>query len=239
MISSSGINVMANAATRQIHRLDSAVRNIVNVDTAGFKAERVHFLEGSTGAGTAKGRPARKPAPTADYSQGAMQKTGNVLDLAIRGEGFFAVQTKDGVAYTRDGRATLNENGDLVSLAGDYILGRGGKITISGDDIQISENGAVRVDGSEVDTLKIVSFREPSALIKLNARLYRNPDDVAGVQKGGDSQIKSGCLELSNVQAIREMVEMINIQRTFESYQKAIQTIDEQNKASTSRVGKL
>jgi flagellar basal-body rod protein FlgF len=239
MISGSGINVMVNAATRQTRRLDSAVRNIANVDTTGFKAERLRFLEGSAGAGTAEGKPDQRPATTIDYSQGAMQKSGNVLDMAINGEGFLALQTKDGVAYTRDGRATLNENGELVSLTGEYILGRAGKITISGDDIQITENGAVRVDGNEVDTLKIVSFKEPSALIKLNARLYRNPDDVAGAREGEDPQVRSGCLELSNVQVIREMVEMINIQRTFESYQKTIQTIDEQDKASTSRIGKL
>ena len=234
MISGRGIDILASVATRQTRRLDSAVRNIANVNTAGFKAERVRFLEGSTGARGAEGR----PETTIDYSQGVIQKTGNVLDLAIKGDGFFTVQTKDGVAYTRDGRATLNENGELVSLAGDYLLGRGGKITVSGDDIQINENGALRVDGTEVDTLKIVSFREPSALIQVNARLYRNPDDVAGRHEGV-GQVHSGYLELSNVQAVREMVEMINMQRTFESYQKTIQTIDEQNKASTSRIGRL
>lgn len=239
MISGSGINVMVDAATRQTRRLDSAVRNIANVDTTGFKAERLRFLDGTAGGGTPEGRSVQRPSTTIDYSQGAMQKTGNVLDLAIQGSGFFAVQTKDGVAYTRDGRATLNENGELVSLAGEYILGRAGKVTVSGDDIQISEDGAVRVDGNEVDTLKIVSFQQPSALTKLNARLYRNPDDVAGAREREDSQVRSGCLELSNVQVIREMVEMINIQRTFESYQKTIQTIDEQDKASTSRIGKL
>jgi len=230
MISGSGIKVMVSAATRQTRRLDSAVRNIANVNTAGFKAEQVRFLEG-----TAEG----KPATTVDYSQGGIQKTGNVLDLAISGEGFFTVQTKDGLAYTRDGRATLNEKGELVSLAGEYILGTGGKITISGDDIQIGETGTVRVDGGEVDTLKIVSFRQPSALTKVNGRLYQDPGNVAGIQEEENSKISSGYLELSNVEVIREMVKMINIQRTFESYQKTIQTIDEQNKAATSRIGRL
>jgi len=230
MISGSGIKVMVNAATRQTRRLDSAVRNIANVNTAGFKAEQVRFLEAN-----AEG----KPSTTVDYSQGGIQKTGNVLDLAIQGEGFLTVQTKDGIAYTRDGRATLNEKGELMSLAGEHILGNGGTITISGDDIEIDGNGVVHVDGSEVDTLKVVSFQRPLALTKLNARLYQNPGNMAGEQEGEGSQIKSGYLELSNVEVIREMVKMINIQRTFESYQKTIQTIDEQNKAATSRIGRL
>lgn len=230
MISGSGIKEMVYAATRQTERLDTVVRNIANANTPGFKVERVDFLEGGTEQG---------PVTTVDYSQGGMQRTGNVLDLAIQGEGFFAVQTKDGVAYTRDGRATINENGELVSLSGEYILGKGGKIDVSGGDLQITETGMVLVDGSEVDTLKVVNFPEPSALIKLNSRLYRYAGSEADVQEGEDAWIKSGYVEFSNVQAIREMVDMINIQRTFESYQKTIQMIDEQNKISTNRIGKL
>lgn len=234
MINGSGIRVMVSAATRQTRRLDSAVRNIANVNTAGFKAEQLRFLEESAGGGADRG-----PVTTVDFTQGPIQKTGNVLDLAINGEGFFSVQTKDGIAYTRDGRATLNEKGELMSLAGEYLLGTRGKITISGDNVEIDTNGAVRVDGSEIDTLKIVGFQRPSALTTLNARLYQNPGNRAGERKEEDPQVKSGFLEFSNVQVVREMVKMINIQRTFESYQKTIQTIDEQNRAATNRIGRL
>ncbi len=234
MIDGTGIKVMASAATREAQRLDSTARNVANVNTAGFKAEWVRFLEGGV-----ESKPAQGPTATIDYSQGALQKTGNVLDLAIEGDGFFTLQGKDGIAYTRDGRATLNEEGELVSLSGEYFLGKGGKITISGDDIQVCANGSVLVDGNEVDTLKIAGFQNPSALVQLNARLYINADDAAGMREEEKPQVRSGYMELSNVQIVREMVEMINIQRTFESYQKAIQTIDEQNEASTSRIGRL
>jgi len=234
MIDGTGIKIMASAATREAYRLDSTSRNIANVNTAGFKAEWVRFLEGGV-----ERKAAQRPTATIDYSQGPLQKTGNVLDLAIEGDGFFTLQGKDGIAYTRDGRATLNEEGELVSLSGEYFLGRGGKITISGDDIQVCANGSVLVDGAEVDTLKIAGFQNPSALVQLNARLYINVDDAAGMREEEKPQVRSGYMELSNVQIVREMVEMINIQRTFESYQKAIQTIDEQNEASTSRIGRL
>ena len=234
-----GIEIMARAAISQINRLDCATNNIANVNTPGFKAERFRFLKGSTGLGTEAGRSAQGPATTIDYSQGSIQKTDNVLDLAINGKGFFAVQTKEGDAYTKDGRFTLNEDGAMVTRAGDYVLGRQGRIIIAENDIQISQGGVISVDGNEIDSLKIVSFREPSILVKQNKGLYRDPDNLAGAQKEEESQIQSGYLEFSNVQPIREMVEMINIQRTFESYQKVIQTISEQNKMSTDRIGNL
>ncbi len=126
-----------------------------------------------------------------------------------------------------------------MSLSGEIFPRKRGKITISGDDIQVCANGSVLVDGAEVDTLKIAGFQNPSALVQLNARLYINVDDAAGMREEEKPQVRSGYMELSNVQIVREMVEMINIQRTFESYQKAIQTIDEQNEASTSRIGRL
>ena len=233
-----GIEIMANAAIRQISRLNCVTHNIANVNTPGFKAECFRFLNRNAAGGTDAGRPAQGSATTVDYSRGIMQKTGNVLDLAIDGKGFFTVQTKAGAAYTKDGRFTLNKDGELVTQAGDYVLGRGGKIVIKGSDIRISQDGVISVDGDEIDALKIMGFREPSALVKRGVG-FRNPDNLAGAEEEKNAHVQSGYLELSNVQVIREMVEMINIQRTFESYQKAILTISEQDKMSTSRIGKL
>ncbi|MEA3415430.1 MAG: flagellar basal-body rod protein FlgF [Thermodesulfobacteriota bacterium] len=234
-----GIEILANTAVEQISRLNSVTHNIANVNTPGFKAERFHFLKTNSEKGVNEGRPVQGSAVTVDYSRGIMQKTGNVLDLAIDGKGFFAVQTKTGVAYTKDGRFTLNKDGELITQSGDYVLGRGGKIVIKGNDIRISQDGVISVDGDELDALKIVSFSKPATLVKLNTGLYRNPDNLAGAKEEENTRVQSGYLELSNVKVIKEMVEMINIQRTFESYQKAIQTLSEQDKLSTNRIGKL
>ena len=233
-----GIEILSNTAVGQISRLNCTAHNIANVNTPGFKAERFRFLNRNAAGEINGGRPAQGPVTTVDYSQGIMQKTGNVLDLAIDGKGFFTVQTKAGAAYTKDGRFTLNKDGELVTQAGDYVLGRGGKIVIKGSDIRISQDGVISVDGDEIDALKIMGFREPSALVKRGVG-FRNPDNLAGAKEEENARVQSGYLELSNVQAIREMVEMINIQRTFESYQKVIQTISEQDRSSTNRIGKL
>jgi flagellar basal-body rod protein FlgF len=234
-----GIEIIANSAIEQISRLNSATYNIANVNTPGFKAERFSLLTESTEGVTNEAIPLLEPEIYVDYSQGNIQKTGNALDLAISGKGFFAVKTEDGTAYTRDGRFTLNEDGALVTQAGDFVLGRQGKIIISGNDIQISQEGLISVDGNEVGELKIVSFCELSALVKLNMGLYSDPDNLAGAKEAAESKIQSEYLEHSNVQAIREMVEMINIQRTFESYQTVLQTISEQDEMSIERIGDL
>ncbi|MDI6687664.1 MAG: flagellar basal-body rod protein FlgF [Desulfobacterales bacterium] len=232
------IDMLTNMAVMQISQLDCITHNIANVNTPGFKAERFRFPNGNEAVGTDADTPAQGPAIMVDYSRGIIQKTGNVLDMAIDGDGFFAVQTKAGVSYTKDGRFTLNKDGELVTQSGDHVLGRGERIAIEGNNVQISEDGVISVDGYEVNSLRIVSFSEPAALIKQGSG-FLNPDDIAGVKEEENSRVQSGYLELSNVQAIREMVEMINIQRTFESYQKAIQTISEQDKLSTTRIGKL
>ncbi|MCD6199131.1 MAG: flagellar basal-body rod protein FlgF [Deltaproteobacteria bacterium] len=231
------ISIIAHECIRQINRLDSVTNNIANVDTPGFKAEELYFSRG--GPRGASGESKLRQIMVTNYSPGVMQKTDNVLDLAMQGEGFFVIQTKNGLAYTRDGRFTLNKDKHLVTQDGSYVLGRSGKIVITGDNIQISENGVINVDGNEVDTLKIVDFRNLSALHRLGRGLYQDPDGSADPSIRKNPEIQSGYLELSNVQATREMIDMINIQRSFESYQKVMQTIQEQDKLSTNRVGKL
>lgn len=233
------IKIMAGAATKRLNPLDVVTHNIANTDTPGFKAERFRFLKEAAGDATNETSDVLAQVKTVDYTQGVMQHTGNVLDMAIKGEGFFTVQGKDGISYTRDGRFTLNHDKELVTLAGDYVLGQKGKISLAGNAVQIDEQGGVRVDNNEIDVLKIVAFNELSELVKDNQGNYGNPDDRAGAKEADAVWVQSGFLELSNVQPIREMVEMITIQRTFESYQKVIQTISEQNKMSTSRIGKL
>jgi flagellar basal-body rod protein FlgF len=231
------ISITAHECIRQINLLDSITNNIANVDTPGFKAEQLYFSRG--GPGDIPGESKLRQITVTNYSPGVMQRTDNVLDLAIQGEGFFVIQTEDGLAYSRDGRFTLNKDRDLVTHDGDYVLGRSGKISITGDNIQISENGVINVDGNEVDTLKIVDFRKPYALHRLGKGLYQDPDGSADPSIIKNPEIQSGFLELSNVQAIKEMVKMINIQHSFGLYQKVMQTIQDQDKLSTNRVGKL
>jgi len=235
------LNAMSRECIRLINRLDCITNNIANVNTSGFKAERAFFLEKDPDDLYNAGRPLESAIRTINYSQGVIQKTGNTLDLAIDGKGFFVVKTEKGEAYTQDGKFTLDADKNLVTEMGDYVLGTSGKITISGDnvEIEITGSGAVNVDDSEVGMLKIVDFGKPDRLVKQGNGLFRNPDDAAKLQMGKTHEILSGYLELSNVKAVEEMVDMINVNRSFELYQKVMQTLQEQDKLSTNRIGKL
>lgn len=234
-----GLASMAKECIKQIHQLDSATHNIANINTPGYKTERVFFLEGTTDGESSENAIVKNPSFRVDYSPGLVQKTGNPLDLALRGEGFFVVETKNGSAYTRNGQFTTTPNGELVTQNGDYVLGTSGRIVIKGSNVRIDERGSIQVDGSTVGTLKVVEFNNPDMLSNIGDGLLTDPEGSAGLNDKEDPAIHSGCLELSNVQAIREMVDMIKIHRSFETYQKTMQTLQEQEKLSTTRIGKV
>jgi len=234
-----GLASMAKESIKQIHQLDASTHNVANINTPGFKAERVFFPEGTTGGGVSETAIVRNPSFRIDYSPGLVQQTGNNLDVALRGEGFFAVETKNGNAYTRNGSFTVTPDGELITQSGDYVMGASGRIIITGRDVHIDERGTVRVDGDSVGTLRIVEFENPDMLSNLGNGLLGDPGNSAGLADKEDPEVHSGCIELSNVQAIQAMVDMIKIHRSFETYQKVMQTLQEQEKLSTTRIGKV
>lgn len=234
-----GLASMARECIKQVHLLDSATHNIANVSTPGFKAEKVFFIEGSSPDQETETALVKTPLLRTDYSPGHIQKTGNVLDVALGKEGFFVVETSTGNGYTRNGRFSLNSEGTLVTENGDYVLGASGIISVSGKDVQIDGKGNVTVDGDTVGTLKVVEFETPEMLSNAGKGLLLDTTGEAGPSEKEDAVIHSECLELSNVQAIREMVNMIRIHRSFEAYQKIMQTLQDQEKLSTTRIGRV
>jgi flagellar basal-body rod protein FlgG len=113
-----------------------------------------------------------------------------------------------------------------------------GKIVLDGNHVHIDESGNIGIDENQVGQLKIVNFKNPEALISAGEGILR--DEGKGILKENFMpKVVNGSLELSNVSAIKEMTQMIDLQRTFETYQKLIHTIDEQDKLSASRIGKV
>ncbi|OPY03367.1 MAG: Flagellar basal-body rod protein FlgG [Syntrophus sp. PtaB.Bin001] len=173
-----------------------------------------------------------------DFSQGTLQKTDNTMDFALQGEGFFVIQTERGLAYTRKGDFTLNANNELVTKSGDFVMGKSGKISLSGRNINVDESGIIKIDDNQVDQLKIVNFENPQMLIHAGEGLFKDQGNGI-IQKDSNSKVINGSLEISNVNAIKEMIQMIDMQRTFETYQKLIHAIDDQDKLSTGKIGKV
>ena len=233
-----GVGEVAKAGADKIYQLDVVSNNLANTATPGFKVE--HYYPGliRDDANTGEGSTPNLSYTRVDYSQGITQITGNALDVAIQGDGFFTVQTKEGLAYTRKGNFTINKNNQLVTQSGEFVLGDRGPITVTGKDINIDSVGNIKVSGVDSGKLQIVRFENPQALTRIKDGLFTDPG-AAKVKKMDKPEIKPRHLEMSNANVIKEMVDMIDIQRSFESYQKVIQTIADLDKLSISRVGRL
>ena len=226
-------------------KLDVLANNLANINTPGFKQDRLVFRvpverEGDSSTDYLQGPSSPIPSGSrTDFSQGILRRTDNALDLALDGTGFFCIETPGGTHYTRNGRFTINADGVLSTMEGFTVLGQGGKIQITGANVHVDEEGNVSVDGSDVGTLKIVTVSQPEFLKKLGSTLFAL--DRAGIaeEKAEGFKIREGFIEASNVNGIRAMTEMIDISRAYESYKKTIQYLNDATKKSIDGVGRL
>ncbi len=231
-----GVGAMKDVCADKFSQLDVVANNLANVSTPGFKVEHLYQSYKSSPDDSAAGE--KTSYMFVDYSPGILQKTDNALDVAINGEGFFVIETQAGITYTRKGNFTVNKNKQLVTQSGDYVLGEAGPIKINGRNVNIDNSGTIRVDGMEAGKLKIVSFDNRQKLVKHGDGLFMNNGD-ASMKKVEKPYVSAGHLELSNVNAIQEMVEMISIERSFEAYHKTMKMMEDMDKLSTSRIGRL
>lgn len=232
------ISQIAIAGSRKLTQLDFIANNLANISTTGFKAEHLYYAMKGKSAQEAARSDLGITSIVMDFAQGTLQRSGNPLDVAIEGDGFFAIQQKDGTTYTRNGSFAVNKNRELVTKDGAKVLGESGPISINGKQIYIDTDGNIQADGNIAGKLKIVAFDKPGKLTRTAGGQYVD-DGNAGLKKNDTYRIASGYLETSNVNAMKEMVEMIDVHRSFEAYQKIIQTMSDLDKISTSRIGKL
>lgn len=225
-------------------RMDTTANNLANMTTAGFKVEHLVTREISEKPATAADNPTDIAFADAwmlqrDFSPGSLERTGNPLDFAIEGEGFFAIQTPGGEAFTRDGRFQLDEQGRVVTRNGDPVLGDGGPITIDplGGPISVSREGSITQDGTVVGTLRVSNFATPAALEKIGSNLWRATDEQP--QAATNSRVVSGFVEGSNVNAVLELTEMIEISRAYTSVAKMISQSDDLRGSSIEKLARV
>jgi len=234
-------------------QIDTTSNNISNVNTIGYKKQRAEFADlfyqVAEYAGTATssttlsptgievGLGVRPTAVTKMFSQGNFKETENNLDLSITGNGFFQIQLPDGTTgYTRNGSFKLNDTGLMVNADGYPLLP---EITIPEDatEVSIGTDGTVSVlqggqtELNQIGQIDIANFINPAGLHSLGDNLYLNTtasgDAVVGTPGlNGLGQIRQGFVEMSNVQLVEEMTELITGQRAYEANSKAIQTSD-------------
>lgn len=243
----SGMYAAVSGSLSAMRRLDMISNNLANVNTPGYKKDKMSF-EGLL-AGNAN-PPAVPQGSTADpilqkenlyidHASGPVTQSGNTLDVAIDGEGFFAVTTPQGTAYTRQGNFRTAADGKLVTVDGYPVQGTGGTaITIDGSSIEIDLNGAVMVDGVQTGTIAVMDFEKPYALNKIGNALF-SPTDAQAAPQPAKVQLQQGHLEGSNVESISEMVQLIETNRYFEACSKVIKGFDDMAAKAANEIGRV
>ena len=220
-------------------KLEVIANNLANVNTTAFKRDDAftnELISASALLRDGTTDPTDKDLDqqtTTDFSQGTLQQTGNTLDLALDGQGFFSIQTQNGTMLTRDGSFTLSTDGTLVTRNGDVVMGANGAITINDiQDLQKSQlvidtNGEVKAGNKIYGQIQIVLPANLNQLAKAGQNLYEFKSGGALDQVDPSTvSVRQGFLEGSNVNPIDEMVAMIQLQSNFEAGQKAIQSQD-------------
>jgi len=241
------------------NRMDVMANNLANASTVGFKKEGAtsqafddvlaYKLKDTSEAPNIPRRIGTMNLGVkigenyTDYSQGSFRITDNTYDLALSGEGFFTIEftNKAGETsnmYTRAGSFTLTDDGYLVTKDGDYVLGTNGRIqldTLKGSSI--SSDGTIYQDDQAVAQIRLTNFEDYNYLEKYGETYYRPVEGAEFTE--ANAKVNSGYLEMSNVQVVSEMVNLINITRAYESNQKIIQTYDGTLEIAANQLGKL
>jgi flagellar basal-body rod protein FlgF len=231
-------------------QLDVVANNDANVNTTGYKADNSLFEEFlASGAhednfvgGDRRVSYVQDRGTFRDFAQGAMEQTKNPLDVAISGSAFLAVQTPAGERYTRDGGLQLNNQGQLVTIAGNPVLGTSGPIVFqpTDHDINISPDGTITVVEGNTRTdsvrgkLRLVSFTDAQKLLKEGLNLYAAGEGSA--QPDLKSTIQQGFIEKSNVNAVAEMSRMIEVTRAYTQISTLLQQQSDLHKTAIQQL---
>jgi len=255
-----GLYIAYTGMMNEQNRMDIMTNNLANASTVGYKKEgstseafhdilTLKIKDASEGSNLIQRIGSNNPGVKigenyTDYTQGSFRVTENTYDLALAGEGFFAIEftNKQGqvsTMYTRAGQFTLDRDGYLRTEDGDYVLDtQNRRIRVNPLlESKIAADGTITQNGNTVARIQVADFEDYNYLEKYGETYYR-PVEGATLRQG-TAEVKSGYLEMSNVQVVSEMVNMINIARAYESNQKIIQTYDTTLENAVTQIGRL
>ena len=244
----SGYYAACAGLAAQTQALELVAHNLANLATTGYRGQQTTFrslLAGhASGSGLAgyglagSGAASRNSLNIAvnnfgvlsgsrlDLTSGSLAPTGNPLDVAVAGSGFFAVQSAQGILYTRDGSFHLTPAGQLVTGQGNGVLGEQGAVTLPSGNIAISSDGTISVEGTVVDKLRLAEFPPGTNLTAMGKATYAAP--AGSAVAAADSSVRQGMLEGSNVSATEAVVQLITVQRNTEMLARALSALDGQ-----------
>ena len=255
-----GLYAAYSGMINEQNRMDVLTNNLANVNTTGYKKEgstsqafdtilAVKLKDVSVGVGRVEpigvNRPGVKIGENyTDYTQGSFRITNNTFDLALGGEGFFAVEFTNKMGetstmYTRAGNFTLTEEGYLVTTDGDYLLDENNNRIkldpLKGADIM--QDGTISQEGNVIARIQVADFADYDYLERYGETYFTPLEGAELIQSS--ASVQSGVLEMANVQVVSEMVNMITITRQYESNQKVLQTYDSSLEIAVNQLGKL
>ena len=235
----------ASGLRARLESLEMLANNIANESTGGYKADR-EFYSLYTAPEAASSNPLPDTAPIierpwTDFSQGQLRSTGNSLDFALSGKGFFGVAGPAGTLYTRDGSFQLSPAGVLVTAQGYPVRAAGGgSLTLaSSSPVEASPDGTLRQDGQVAGQLEIVDFPQPAVLSKRGHSYFQLNDFNIKPAPAAGTEVSQGKVENSNVSSAETAVRLISVMRSFEMLQKAIGIAAEMNRRAVEEVARV
>ncbi|MFT5197900.1 MAG: flagellar basal-body rod protein FlgF [Planctomycetota bacterium] len=223
------MNGLSHASTAMLaheKRLESITSNLANANTPGFK-RRMASSHGAWLGSMEAAHIGLKMSERNDFSQGALVNSGNALDLAIQGEGFFAIETPEGELYTRNGEFHMTGDGVVVTSEGYPLIWDGVQANIqsTGEAIVVDKAGNASQANRQLGRLRLVAFVDDTKLDNSKDGYWIAPQDLE--REPATGQVAQGALEGSNVNTVSELVAMISVQRKFEQSSQIISQIDQ------------
>jgi flagellar basal body rod protein FlgG len=231
--------------THILAKQDVAANNLANMNTTGFKVSQLATRTQVMIERDDEKRLHQRELQTLDaeyrrFSQGPMVSTGNSFDVALEGDGFLAVETATGTAYTRSGGLTQNAQRELTTLSGYRVLDeRGMAVKLDQGDLTIASDGSLFQKGQPLAKLGLWRFGDNQKLEASGDGLYRNPEIQKNPPLASTLELRQGFLEGSNVEPVSAMVQMIAYTRNYEADQKAVQAIDQTLSKAVNEVGRV
>lgn len=241
-------NAQLIGLSRQValrRQLDVVANNMANLNTAGFKGEKLlfeDFLMPVAAHHEVTGQDrilhyTQDWATVHDFQPGAIQQTGNTFDIALNGDGFIAIQTPDGVGYTRNGQLKLDNTGLLVTNDGYPVLSEVGEVRFDPGEtgIVFGENGTILSSAGNKGRLQVVRFENPQELTRVGSTTFFGENAIPDIQ----TRVVQGAIERANVSGITEMTTMIHVNRSYQSITNLMQRQDELRSTAIQRLGSL
>lgn len=249
-----GLYLSATNMVTQRRRMDIVTNNISNVETSGYRGNTLIsrsfddlMLHRVGDPAVLRHSPSIGPLNTGvhidevvtNFTQGRMEQTERPTDMAIEGDGFFVVSTAAGDRYTRDGGFTITNDGYLVNCDGHYVMGENGRIFVGDDQFNVALDGTItRSDESYAGQLRIVRFDDLTGLRQTGNNLFINYSNQP-VRVADDVDVRQNFLENSNVDMTIEMVQMLNLYRSYETSQRMVKMMDESLSKAVNEVGRV